>query len=61
MSEERIITAATVTSGEKSDGKELPLLIETSKANGMKIDNVIADIDFRKQSILSKSTKNGTR
>ena len=46
MSEERIITAATVTSGEKADGKELPLLIETGKANGMKIDNVIADTAY---------------
>jgi len=46
MSEERIITAATVTSGEKADGKELPLLIETSKANGMKVDNVIADTAY---------------
>ena len=46
MSEERIITAATVTSGEKSDGNELPLLIETSKANGMKIDNIIGDTAY---------------
>jgi transposase len=46
MTEERIITAATVTSGEKADGKELPLLIETSKANGMQVDNVIADTAY---------------
>jgi transposase/IS5 family transposase len=46
MSEERIITAATVTSGEKSDGKQLPILVETSKANGMKIDSVIADTAY---------------
>jgi len=46
MSEERIITAATVTSGEKADGNELPLLIETSKANGMQIDNVIGDTAY---------------
>ena len=29
MTEERIITAATVTSGEKTDGKELPALIQS--------------------------------
>ena len=46
MSEERIITAATVTSGEKADGNELPFLVETSKANGMKIDNVIGDTAY---------------
>jgi len=46
MSEERIITAATVTSGEKSDGKQLSLLVETSKANGMKIDRVIGDTAY---------------
>jgi transposase len=46
MSEERIITAATVTSGEKADGKQLPVLIETSKSNGMKIENVIGDTAY---------------
>jgi transposase len=46
MSEERIITAATVTSGEKSDGKELPILVEMSKANGMKVDNIIGDTAY---------------
>jgi transposase len=46
MSEERIITAATVTSGEKSDGKELPILVEISKENGMKVDNIIGDTAY---------------
>ena len=46
MSEERIITAATVTSGEKSDGKELPLLVSTSKANGIKVDSIIGDTAY---------------
>ena len=43
MTEERIITAAIITSGEKSDGKQLKSLIEKSKKTGMKIDNVIGD------------------
>lgn len=34
MTEERIITAATVTSGEKTDGKELPALIQKSREAG---------------------------
>ncbi len=43
MTQERIITAATVTSGEKGDGRELPKLIEISQENGIKIDTVIGD------------------
>lgn len=43
MTEERIITAATVTSGEKTDGKELPTLIQKSREAGMEIETVIGD------------------
>jgi transposase len=43
MTEERIITAATITSGEKGDGPELPKLIEKSQENGIEIDTVIGD------------------
>ena len=43
MTEERIITAATVTSGEKTDGKELPALIQKSREAGMEIETVIGD------------------
>jgi hypothetical protein len=41
MSEERIITAAMITPGEKADGKQLPVLVETGKSNGMKVDNIM--------------------
>ncbi len=41
MSEERIITAATVTTGEKNDGKQLETLIQKSKECGMDIDTII--------------------
>ena len=37
MTEERIITAATITSGEKIDGKELPKLVQKSKAAGIRV------------------------
>ena len=37
MTEERIITAAVVTSGEKGDGPELPKLLEISQNNGIKL------------------------
>lgn len=43
MTEERIITAATITSGEKTDGKELPTLFRKSRAAGMKVETVIGD------------------
>lgn len=38
LTEERIITAAVVTTGEKSDGKQLQALIEKSKAAGMNVN-----------------------
>lgn len=43
MTEERIITAATITSGEKTDGKELPTLVQKSRDAGMKVETVIGD------------------
>lgn len=46
MSEERIITAATITTGEKTDGKQLKILIEKSIKAGMKIDAVIGDTAY---------------
>jgi hypothetical protein len=46
MSDERIITAAIVTTGEKSDGKYLKTLIEKSKNTGMKVETVIGDTAY---------------
>ncbi|MGD6880083.1 transposase, partial [Bacillus infantis] len=46
MSDERIITAAVVTTGEKSDGKYLQDLIGKSKATGMEIKTVIGDTAY---------------
>lgn len=43
MTEERIITAAVVTSGEKGDGPELPKLLEISQENGICVDAIIGD------------------
>ena len=43
MSDERIITAATVTSGEKGDGPQFPELIKQSRANGMAVETVVGD------------------
>ena len=46
MSEERIITGATVTSGEKADGHQLEVLIEQSRENGMTVDTVVGDAAY---------------
>ena len=46
MNDERIITAAIVTTGEKSDGKYLQDLIEKSKETGMEIETVIGDTAY---------------
>lgn len=46
MNDERIITAATVTTGEKSDGHYLQELIKKSKATGMEIDTVLGDAAY---------------
>lgn len=46
MTEERIITAAVVTTGEKGDGPELPRLLEISQQNGMQVDTIIGDAAY---------------
>ena len=43
MTQERIITAATITSGEKHDGKEMQKLVEKTQANGIEVEAVIGD------------------
>ncbi len=46
LTPERIITAYTVTSGEKHDGKELPGLIQLTEENGIKVDAVVGDAAY---------------
>ena len=71
MTPERIITAATVTTGEKHDGKELKALVEKTIANGIEVENIVGDgaysekdnIDYTKQSdikLISKLSKTVT-
>ena len=59
MSEERIITAAIVTTGEKNDGKQLQELIEKSKAAGMNVETVIGDMAYSEKDNLAYSKENG--
>lgn len=46
MNEDRIITAATVTSGEVFDGTELQTLVQKSKNAGVNVEEVIADTAY---------------
>ncbi len=57
MTEERIITAAVITSGEKGDGPQLSQMIEQSQQNGMDIDTVIGDRAYSGKNNLELSEK----
>ncbi|ANS76302.1 transposase [Paenibacillus yonginensis] len=58
MTEERIITAAVVTTGEKNDGKQLQTLIEKSKAAGMQVKTVIGDTAYSEKDNISYAKNN---
>lgn len=58
MSEERIITAAIVTSGEKNDGKELKSLIEKSKTAGMTVKTIIGDAAYSEKGNIEYTKEN---
>ena len=59
MTQERIITAAVVTSGEKGDGPELSKLIEISQQNGIEVETVIGDAAYSgKENIKLTSEQN---
>lgn len=58
MTEERIITAAVVTTGEKNDGKQLQTLIEKSKTAGMEVKTVIGDTAYSEKDNIIYSTNN---
>jgi transposase len=58
MTEERIITAAVITTGEKNDGKQLQTLIEKSKATGMEVKTVIGDTAYSEKDNIRYSNEN---
>ena len=58
MSEERIITAATITTGEKNDGKQLETLIEKSIQAGMDVETVIGDAAYSEKGNIEYANKN---
>lgn len=58
MTEERIITAAVVTSGEKGDGPELPNLLKMSQENGIAVETIIGDSAYSGKENLSLKGEN---
>ena len=58
MSEERLITAAVITTGEKSDGKELITLIEKSQEAGVDVNEVIGDAAYSEKKNLEYAKEN---
>ena len=58
MNDERIITAAIVTTGEKSDGKYLQDLIEKSQETGMEIETILGDTAYSGKDNILYAKKN---
>lgn len=61
MSDERIITAATVTSSEKGDGQQLPELIKKTEEAGMEVDSIVADKAYSSKEDLKMAKENNMR
>jgi len=59
MTEERIITAAVITSGEKPDGKELDGLVTKSRQAGMAAENVVGDKAYSSKGNIDSSKEIG--
>ena len=61
MTPERIITAATITSGEKHDGKQLQTLIEKSNKTGIEVEAVIGDGAYSEKDNLDFCSENNIK
>ena len=61
MTPERIITAATITTGEKHDGKELINLIEKSETNGIEVEAIIGDGAYSEEENLKYCKENNIK
>jgi transposase len=57
MNDERIITAAVITTGEKSDGKYLKELVEKSRATGIEVTSVIGDTAYSEKENIQYAKK----
>lgn len=59
MTTDRIITAATITSGEKTDGKELKNLVEKTEKAGIEIEDVIGDKAYSSRASIEMAEEKG--
>ena len=57
MTPERIITAATVTSGDKPDGPELEELVRKSRKAGIKVEQLLETLHIQERIILNLPTE----
>lgn len=58
ITEERIITAAVITSGEKHDGKQLQALVEKSEQAGIEVTNIIGDAAYSEKENIAYTKEN---
>lgn len=61
MTEERIIAAATITTGEKNDGKELETSIIKSQEAGIKVKTIIGDAAYSEKGNIEFANKNNMK
>lgn len=61
MTPERIITAATITTGEKHDGKELQSLIKKSESAGIDVEAIIGDGAYSEKDNLDYCNEGGIK
>lgn len=61
ITEERIITAATITSAEKGDGPQLPELLKISKQNGIQVNTIIGDTAYSGKENLKLANEQGIK
>ncbi|MNI08032.1 Transposase DDE domain protein [compost metagenome] len=59
MTEEELITAVEVTPGTSDDGKQLPALLAQTKANGVVVEEIIADTAYSGKGNLAEMKKEG--
>lgn len=61
INQERLVTAAVVTSGEEADGDHMQELIDKSRSNGMEVEEVIGDGAYSSNDNLEESDKKGVK
>ncbi len=61
MTPERIIIAATITTGEKHDGKQLKSLVEKSLTNGIEVETIIGDGAYSEEDNLEYCKENNIK